>query len=109
MAIIFIASGSGWAFVVCVISILTIRPTAGGFHSSGPWGCFFWSLFGFALAIFVFPIFAPTTSLSIFLVGGFSLTITYKASPLRSKQMEQIVNKNKDGYRKMKVTIITLF
>lgn len=108
LAILFISFGYGWHFLIAMFVLLTVRPDAGGFHSSTVWGCFFWTLLGFSLAIIILPWFLPINHLSIALVGGFSLATTYTAAPLRSKQMERIVKKDKDQKKKITVTLVTL-
>jgi len=70
--IIFLIFGAHWQFLTAIVAITTIRPTAGGFHSSSAWGCFFWTLFGLILAIFVLP-FIPLMTITIILVGIFTL------------------------------------
>lgn len=108
LAILFILFGFGWHYLACVIAIATIRPDAGGFHSSTPMGCFFWTLLGFGLAIYVLPRAVSLEEVTIILIGAFSLVVTFIASPLRSKQMERIAKKDKDQQIKIKVTAVTL-
>ena len=100
--------GVHWEFIAAIVAVMTIRPTAGGFHSSSVWGCFLWTLFGLALAIFVLPSFIPLTYLTIALVGVFSLSVTFIATPVRSKQMERIADRGKDKQKKYRATIITV-
>ena len=107
LIIIFTFAGLGWHFFAAMIAVLTIRPNAGGFHSSTVWGCFFWTLLGFFLALIALPHLIPTTNITILAVAIFSIPITYIASPLRSKQMERIADTSKDAHKKIKVTIIT--
>jgi len=107
LAILFVSLGLGWHFLMVMVVLLTVRPDAGGFHSSTVWGCFCWTLLGFSLAIVVLPWLLPINSLFILLVGGFSLAITYIAAPLRSKQMERIAKKDKDKQKKITVTLVT--
>jgi len=107
LAVVFIVLGYGWNFLIALVVLLTVRPNAGGFHSSTVWGCFFWTLLGFALAIIVLPRILSINALSIAFVGGFSLATTYVASPLRSKQMERIAKKDKDKQKKITVTLMT--
>ena len=100
--------GVHWEFIAAIAAVMTIRPTAGGFHSSSVWGCFLWTLFGLALAIFVLPSLIPLTHITIALVGIFSLSVTFIATPVRSKQMERIAEKGKDKKKKYRATIITV-
>jgi len=104
---IFLALSHHWHFLAGLVAIMTIRPNAGGFHSSTVWGCFFWTLFGFLLAFFVLP-HIPLNSLTVFLVGIFSLVVTFVATPTRSVQMEKIADKSKDGRKKIIATVITI-
>ena len=108
LLIISLIFGVHWQFFVAVAAIMTIRPTAGGFHSSTAWGCFFWTLFGLGLAIFVLPSLIPLTYITIALVGIFSLSVTFIATPVRSKQMERIADPSKDKQKKYRATIITI-
>lgn len=105
--VIFLTLGYGIPFLICLIAVITIRPSAGGFHSSTTLGCFLWSLFGFALAIFVLPT-IPMSNILIALISIFSITVTVIAAPLRSKQMEKIAKKDKDFNKKLLVTGITI-
>lgn len=107
LALIFIILGFGWEILAAMVAVMTIRPTAGGFHSSTVWGCFFWTLFGFSLAIFVLPN-IPLVNLTVVAVGLFSLVTTYIATPTRSKQMRAIADTSKDGQKKIKATAITI-
>jgi len=107
LAILFTWLGYGWHFLASIVAVMTIRPTAGGFHSSTVWGCFFWTLFGFVLAFFVLPL-IPLGNMTVILVGIFSILITYIATPVRSKQMERIADTSKDTQKKYKATIITI-
>lgn len=107
LALIFIALGLGWEFLAAVVAVMTIRPYAGGFHSSTVWGCFFWTLFGFVLALIVLP-HVPLVNMTVAAVGLFSLVTTYIATPTRSKQMQAIADTSKDGVKKIKATVATL-
>jgi len=105
--LIFLALGFHWHFLACLVAIMTIRPTAGGFHSSTVWGCFFWTLLGFVLAFFVLPL-IPLNNITVALIGLYSIITTFIATPVRSKQMEKIADKSKDKQKKYKATIITI-
>ena len=105
--LLFLALGFQWHFLACLVAIMTIRPNAGGFHSSSVWGCFFWTLLGFVLALFVLPL-IPFSNITIILVSIFSILITFIATPVRSKQMERIADTSKDKNKKYKATIITI-
>ena len=105
--LIFLALGFHWHFLACLVAIMTIRPTAGGFHSSTVWGCFFWTLLGFVLAFFVLPL-IPFKNITVALIGLYSIITTFIATPVRSKQMDQIADKSKDKQKKYKATIITI-
>jgi len=105
--LLFLALGFHWQFLACLVAIMTIRPTAGGFHSSTVWGCFFWTLLGFLLAFFVLPM-IPFDDITILIVGLFSIITTFIATPVRSKQMDKIADKSKDKQKKYKATIITI-
>ena len=107
MFLIFLALDFHWQFLACLVVIVTIRPTAGGFHSSTVWGCFFWTLFGCILAFFVLPL-IPFNEITVILVGLFSIMITFIATPVRSEQMDKIADKSKDRAKKYKATIITI-
>ena len=107
LIIIFLLLGRGWHFLVAVLAIFTIRPSAGGFHSSTMWGCFLWTLSGLVAAILLLP-HVPMSALLVVGVAIFSLIVTYIASPLRSKQKELIADKTKDQQKKIQVTMITL-
>lgn len=107
LLIIFIVLGFGWEILAAMVSVMTIRPTAGGFHSSTVWGCFFWTLLGFSLALLVLPN-IPLVNVTVVAVGLFSLVTTYIATPTRSKQMRAIADTSKDGQKKIKATAITL-
>ena len=107
LLLLFIILGFQWHFLACLAAIMTIRPTAGGFHSSTVWGCFFWTLFGFVLALFVLPL-IPLTNIIIILVAIVSIVITFIATPVRSKQMERIADPSKDTQKKYTATIITI-
>ena len=107
LLVLFIIIGYQWHFLVALLAIITIRPTAGGFHSSTVWGCFFWTLLGFVLAFFVLP-FIPLTNITIVIAGIFSIAVTFIATPVRSKQMEKIADPSKDTQKKYKATIITI-
>jgi len=105
--LIFLALGAHWQFLAAIVAVMTIRPTAGGFHSSTALGCFLWTLFGLSLAIFVLPL-IPLENITIILVGIFSLAVTFIATPVRSKQKEEIADKSKDKQKKYRATIITI-
>jgi len=105
--LIFVILGAHWQFLTAVVAIMTIRPTAGGFHSSTVWGCFFWTLFGLSMAIFVLPL-IPLEDITVILVGIFSLAVTFIATPVRSKQMESVADTSKDTKKKYKATVITI-
>ena len=105
--LIFLALRFQWHFLASLVVIMTIRPSAGGFHASSAWGCFFWTLFGFILAFFILP-FIPLTGITVVLVGIFSLVVTFIATPVRSKQMERIADTSKDKQKKYKATLITM-
>jgi len=105
--LLFLALGFHWQFLACLVAIMTIRPTAGGFHSSTVWGCFFWTLLGFLLAFFVLPL-MPFNDITVILVGLASIITTFIATPVRSKQMDKIADKSKDKQKKYKATIITI-
>ena len=105
--LLFLALGFHWQFLACLVTIMTIRPTAGGFHSSTVWGCFFWILLGFLLAFFVLPL-IPFDDITVLLVGIASIITTFIATPVRSKQMDKIADKSKDKQKKYKATIITI-
>jgi len=105
--LIFLALGFHWQFLACLVAIMTIRPTAGGFHSSTVWGCFFWTLLGFLLAFFILPL-IPFNGVTVAFVGIASIIMTFIATPVRSKQMDRIADKSKDKQKKYKATIITI-
>jgi len=105
--LLFLALGYQWHFLASLLAIMTIRPTAGGFHSSTVWGCFFWTLLGFVLAFFILP-FIPFGNITMVLVGLFSVIVTFIATPVRSKQMDRIADKSKDKQKKYKATIVTI-
>ena len=107
LLLIFILLGAPWQFLTAIVAIMTIRPTAGGFHSSTAWGCFFWTLFGLLLGIFVLPL-IPLMNITVILVGAFSLLATYIATPVRSKQMESVADTSKDKQKKHRATLITV-
>jgi len=105
--LLFLVLGAHWQFFAAIVAVMTIRPTAGGFHSSTVWGCFFWTLFGLILAIFVLPL-IPMENITVILVGLFSLAVTFIATPVRSKQMESVADTSKDTQKKYRATIITI-
>ena len=107
LLLIFLALNYHWHFIVSFWAVMTIRPSAGGFHASTAWRCFFWTLFGFLLAFFVLPL-IPLNNLTLILVGAYSVVNTYIATPVRSAQKERIADKSKDGQKKIKATIITI-
>ena len=95
------------SFLACLVALTTIRPTAGGFHSSTAWGCFCWTLLILVLAIFVLPI-IPISNIVILIVGVLSVSTTFIASPFRSEQMERRADKSKDKQKKFVATIVAL-
>ena len=107
MLLIFIGLSHQWHFLAAMLAIMTIRPNAGGFHSSTAWGCFWWTLFGFNLAIFALP-HIPLNNLTVLLVGLFSVAITFIATPIRTLQKEKIADKSKDKQKKITTTIVTI-
>jgi len=107
LLLLFLALGFHWHFLACLVAIMTIRPSAGGFHASTPWQCFFWTLLGFVLAFFILPL-IPFLSITVVLVGIFSIIVTFTATPVRSKQIERIADTSKDKEKKYKATIITI-
>lgn len=107
MVIIFTLLGHHWPFFAAMFAVMTIRPNAGGFHSSTVWGCFGWTMLGFSLAIFVLP-HIPLNDLTVLLVALFSLVTTFIATPVRSLQKERIADKSKDGQKKFKATAVTV-
>jgi len=107
MVIIFALLGYWWQFLACVVVVMTIRPMAGGYHARTAWRCFWWTLFGFVLAILVLPL-ITLNSTYIVLIGVFSLVVTCIAAPLRSEQMERIANKDKDWLKKTIAAIVTV-
>ena len=106
MAVIFALLGFWWQFLACTVAVMTIRPMAGGFHASTAWRCFWITLLGFVLAILVLPLIALNNMLIVFL-GVFSLASTIIAAPLRSDQMERVVNKDKDKLKKAIAIVVT--
>ncbi|MCL1990809.1 MAG: accessory gene regulator B family protein [Defluviitaleaceae bacterium] len=106
LLLLFIALGYQWHFFATLFALITIRPTAGGFHSSTVWGCFAWTLLGFVLAFFVLPL-IPFNQLTIGIVALFSIVVTFIGTPVRSKQMEKIADPSKDTQKKYKATLIT--
>jgi len=107
LIVIFIALGTGLQFFVCIIAIATIRPLAGGFHASTAMRCFYWTLLGFMLAIWILPL-ITINSVIIVCIGVFSVVSTIVAAPTRSKQMERIANKDKDNLYRNIATFITV-
>jgi len=107
LIIIFSLLSHHWQFFAAMVAVMTIRPSAGGFHSSTVWGCFWWTLLGFVLAIFVLPL-IPISTLIIIMVAVFSVTITFIATPIRSKQMEKVADKSKDKKKKYFATVVTI-
>ena len=105
--LIFLALGQQWAFLACMGAVIPVRFFSGGFHASSSWRCFFWTLLGFALAIFVLP-FIPLSNAVVILVGTFAVLVIFIASPVRSKQMEEIANKIYDKHKKYIATVITV-
>jgi accessory gene regulator B len=105
--IIFTLLSHQWQLLAAMFAVMTIRPYAGGFHSSTAWGCFWWTLFGFLLAIFALP-HVPLTNLLLLIVALFSIVTTFIATPIRTLQKERIADKSKDGKKKFKATIITI-
>ena len=105
--LLFLFIGFHWEFLASLGVIMTIRPSAGGFHSSTAWGCFLWTLFGFLLAFFVLPL-LPFTYITMALVGMFSISMTFIATPVRSKQRERIADTSKDKQKKYRATVITI-
>lgn len=106
MAVIFAVTGFWWQFLACAVAITSVRPMAGGFHASSAWRCFWITLFGFGAAIVVLPMFALNSAL-ILLLGTFSLAVTIIAAPLHSKQMEGVVNRDRDKFRKYIAVAVT--
>jgi len=112
LIIIFALLGSGLEIIAAMLSVITIRPSAGGFHSSTVWGCFWWTFLGFLLALFVLPL-IPLTAMTVIFVAVFSIPITFIASPLRGKIAESMAHtienrEMKDKRKKIKVTLITV-
>jgi len=107
LLLIFIILSHQWQFLAAMLSVMTIRPNAGGFHSSTPWGCFWWTLLGFVLAIFALP-YIPLDNITVLLVGLFSIVTTFIATPIRTLQREKIADKSKDKSKKMIATSVTI-
>lgn len=105
--IIFAIMGRILYFLVALVALLTIRTTAGGFHSKTAWGCFIWTLFGFCLAILALPL-IPINHLLIGLLSIFCLGATLLAAPLRSLEKEAIQKKDKDKQKKLIACGITV-
>ena len=106
MVIIFIALGHGWQFAISAIALISVRVMAGGYHASTAWRCFWWTFFGFVLALLVLPMMG-VNNIMIVALGVFCLGATFVAAPLRSKQMDSIANKDKDKQKKLVALIIT--
>ena len=95
-----------WLFSLAVIT--TVRPFAGGAHVKSVWGCFFITLLSFIAPVFIFPVLIPTYSLSILLVGLFSLLMLILVAPLIPKERRKLVDASKNPYKKMIAIFITL-
>lgn len=107
IAVIFVVLGQWLKFLACIVAVLTIRPMTGGFHASTAWRCFWWTLFGFALAIVALPLLITLNDALIIFLGVFSIVSTAIAAPTRSEQMERIANKDNDKLKKTIAISIT--
>lgn len=94
-------------FFATVVALFSVRIPSGGFHSRSTWGCFFWTLFGFIMANLILPPISINTFATV-AIAVFSVIICYIASPIRSIDREEFIDKSKDNLLKRFATTMTI-
>lgn len=95
-------------YLIASLVLLTVRPTAGGFHSNSALGCLLWTMSGFALSILAFPKLIPLNTITLFIVAMFCIIVNVMIAPLMSKQHEKRLDVTKNKRKKIILVLIHL-
>lgn len=94
-------------FLITLITLLSIRVNAGGYHAQTSLGCFIYSFLMFFMSIMVLPL-LPLNSIGIIAISVFSLFVTILAAPICSPEKQAIQGREKDFNKKIISFSITL-
>ena len=94
-------------FLITLVTLLSIRVNAGGYHAKTSLGCFIFSFLMFFISIMVLPMLS-LNSIGIIAISIFSLSVTIVAAPICSPEKQAIQGKEKDLNKKITSLAITL-
>lgn len=95
-------------FLITAVALLTIRTSAGGYHSRSSWGCFAVTFIAFLMAILLLPAVLPINGMLLLAISAIALGITLLLAPIYSEQKEALLKNKGTGNKKWIAVAFTL-